>query len=369
MFGTVLISITTFMHIYVFWRVFSVPFIKQHMSKKILISLGILLWTIFYLGRIVGHNGTGVLAMTLEFVGMNWMGVLFLIFIPLVIIDLVTVWGLFMPKISSTLREWALIVGVLLAVFALFQGLRSPVINEYEVSLAGLPDSMEGTVLVVLSDMHLGSILGEGWLKARIAQVKACEPDIILLLGDIFEGHGPPEDNLIAAFNVLSAPLGVWAVTGNHEFHGRDRINLLERSGFSLLNNKWIEVKPGFILSGLDDLTAWRRNEQSGDPISHALINRPIGATIFLSHTPWEAERVSKTGVGLMLSGHTHGGQIWPFDYLVRKRYPLLEGRYEVGGMTVLVSRGTGTWGPRMRLWCPSEILSVTLRGKNNETS
>ncbi len=90
----------------------------------------------------------------------------------------------------------------------------------------------------------------------------------------------------------------------------------------------------------------------------------PPGATILLSHTPWQAEKAAKTGTGLMLSGHTHGGQIWPFDYLVKSRYPLLEGRYEVDGMTVIVCRGTGTWGPRMRLWRPGEILSVTLRGK-----
>jgi len=369
MFGTILISITTFMHIYVFCRVASVPFVRQHVSKRILIGLGLFLWAVFYLGRVVGHNGTGVLAMTLEFFGMNWMAVLFLIFIPLLLIDLVTVFGLFMPRISSSLRECALIVGLILSVAALFQGLRSPVIREYEVRLTGLPDSMDGTVLVVLSDMHLGLILGEGWLKARLAQVKEQKPDIILLLGDIFEGHGPPEDNLIAAFKELSAPLGVWAVTGNHEFHGRDRISLLERSGFSLLSNMWTEIRPGFILSGLDDLTAWRRNGQLGDPISQALVGRPAGVTIFLSHTPWEAERVSKAGVGLMLSGHTHGGQIWPLDYLVRKRYPLLEGRYEVDGMTVLVSRGTGTWGPRMRLWSPGEILRVTLRGKEKELS
>lgn len=368
MFGTILTSITTFMHIYVFWRVASIPFVRQHVSKKILICLCILLWVLFYLGRVAGHNGTGVLAVTLEFFAMNWLAVLFLIFIPLLLIDLVTAFGLFMPGISSSLRGWALIAGVLLSVVALFQGMRPPVIREYEVSLTGLPDSMDGTVLVVLSDMHLGSLLGEGWLKARVAQVQKQKPDIILLLGDIFEGHGPPEDNLIAAFKELSAPLGVWAVTGNHEFHGRDRMSLLESSGFSLLNNKWAEARPGFILSGLDDLTAWRRNGQSGDPVAQALVNRPAGVTVFLSHTPWEAERISKAGVGLVLSGHTHGGQIWPFDYLVRKRYPLLEGRYEVNGMTVLVCRGTGTWGPRMRLWSPSEILRVTLRGKNKKT-
>jgi len=82
------------------------------------------------------------------------------------------------------------------------------------------------------------------------------------------------------------------------------------------------------------------------------------------SRSDHQAERLAGEGVDLMLSGHTHGGQIWPFDYLVRLEYPLLEGQYEVGGMNVIVCRGTGTWGPRMRLWKPGEIIRVTLTGE-----
>ncbi|UCH20715.1 MAG: metallophosphoesterase [Deltaproteobacteria bacterium] len=369
MFGTILISACTFMHIYVFWRVASVPFVDRHVPRKILIGAGVILWAIFFFGRVVGHGGTGVLAGTLEFLGMNWMAVLFLTFIPLLAIDLATLFGFLMPRLSSSLRGWALLVGVVLSVIAFFQGLRPPVIEKYEVSLPGLPDSMDGTVLVALSDMHLGSQLGERWLAARIDQVKAQRPDIVVLLGDIFEGHGPPENKLIVTLKQLYAPLGIWAVPGNHEFHGGDDMSLFEEVSFKLLHTGWAEVKPGLVLAGVDDFTARRRNGQGGDSISQALVGLPRGATILLSHTPWQAERAAKAGVGLMLSGHTHGGQIWPFDYMVRSRYPLLEGRYEVDGMTVIVCRGTGTWGPRMRLWRPSEILRVTLRGRGKKNA
>jgi predicted MPP superfamily phosphohydrolase len=355
------------MHIYVFWRTASVPFIDRHVPRKILIGAGVILWTIFFFGRVVGHGGTGVLAGTLEFLGMNWMAVLFLTFIPLLAIDLATLFGFLMPRLSSSLRGWALLVGVVLSVIAFFQGLRPPVIEKYEVSLPGLPDSMDGTVLVALSDMHLGSQLGERWLAARIDQVKAERPDFVVLLGDIFEGHGPPENKLIVTLKQLYAPLGIWAVPGNHEFHGGGDMSLFEEVNFKLLRTGWAEVRPGLVLAGVDDFTARRRSGQGGNPISQALVGRPPGATILLSHTPWQAERAAKAGVGLMLSGHTHGGQIWPFDYMVRSRYPLLEGRYEVDGMTVVVCRGTGTWGPRMRLWRPSEILRVTLRGKGKK--
>jgi len=127
------------------------------------------LWAIFLFGRVIGHGGTGVLAGTFEFLGMNWMAVLFLTFIPLLAIDLATLFGFLMPRISASLRGWAFLVGVVLSLIAIFQGLRPPVVEKYEVSLPGLPDAMDGTVLVALSDMHLGSQLGARWLAARIA--------------------------------------------------------------------------------------------------------------------------------------------------------------------------------------------------------
>ena len=146
-------------------------------------------------------------------------------------------------------------------------------------------------------------------------------------------------------------------------------MSLFHAANFKLLRNSWTEIKPGLVLAGLDDLTAVSRNGLSGDPVTQTLMEHPAGAIILLSHTPWETEKAAKVGVDLMLSGHTHGGQIWPFDYLVRSRYPLLEGRYEIDGMTVIVCRGTGTWGPRMRLWRASEILHITLRRKGGNLS
>lgn len=364
MFGTVLISACTGMQIYVFWRAASVPFIDRHVSRKLLIGAGAILWAIFFFGRVLGHGATGLPAGVLEFLAMTWMGALFLAFISLFSIDLITLFGLLLPRLSPKLRGWALLTGMALSGLALFQGLRPPVVEEYEVSLSGLPDALDGTVLVVMSDMHLGTQLGANWLAARLAQVKALRPDLVVLLGDIFEGHSQPADPLMALFEQLSAPMGVWAVPGNHEFHGAGKMRGFGEAGFKVLRNAWTEVKSGLVLAGVDDLTARRRHTQGDDSIPRALAGRPPGATILLSHTPWQAERAAKAGVGLMLCGHTHGGQIWPFDYLVRSRYPLLEGRYEVDDMTVIVCRGTGTWGPRMRLWRPGEILRVTLRGK-----
>ena len=366
MFGTILTTIVTLMHGYVFWRVASVPLVKRHVPRKVFVGLGVVLWAFFFLGRVYGHGGTGAAAGALELFGMTWMGVLFLTCMCLVAVDVVTGFGFFLPRWAPRLRGLALAAGVVLSVIAMVQGLRPPVVEDYEVHLAGLPDEMDGTVLVAMSDLHLGSLLGPRWLEARIAQVRAERPDLVVLLGDISEGHGRDHKELLPALRSLSAPLGLWAVLGNHERHGRGNsgASLIEDAGFRLLRNTWAEVRPGMVLAGVDNLSARARSDHSDDPISDALAGRGEGATILLSHTPWQADKAANAGAGLMLSGHTHGGQIWPFDYLIRRRYPLFEGPYMVNGMTVIVCRGTGTWGPRMRLWRPGEILRVTLRRK-----
>lgn len=131
-------------------------------------------------------------------------------------------------------------------------------------------------------------------------------------------------------------------------------------------------VRPGLILAGVDDLTSRRRHRSTGNSVERALQGRPAGkATILISHTPWEAETAARSGVGLMLSSHTHDGQIWPFSYVVRLAYPLLTGRYDVKGMPIIICRGTGTWGicrgtgtwgPRMRLCQRGEMIGITLR-------
>jgi uncharacterized protein len=112
----------------------------------------------------------------------------------------------------------------------------------------------------------------------------------------------------------------------------------------------------------VDDLSARRQFGVDGRPVDRALTDRPPGATIFLCHSPWEAERASELGADLMLSGHTHAGQIWPFTYLVKIAYPYVVGRFGVNGMTLIVSRGTGFWGPPMRLFSRGEITAITLR-------
>jgi len=362
-FGTVLTVLVTLMQLYVFGRAATLPALRGRRPRLALWGSGGLLWLLFVAARTAGHDGAGTPAWVLETLGMTWMAALFLTATAMLAADLATGFGFWWKRAVPLLRGAALLAGAALALTALVQGLRAPAIVRYDVRLKGLPAGLDGTTLAVLSDTHLGTQLGPRWFAARVDQTLALKPDAVLLLGDIFEGHGRPEAELLPVIGRLSAPLGVWAVGGNHESHGRETsLKLLEDAGIPVLHDRWAEIAPGLVLAGVDDLTSRRRHAGAGGTVAETLAGRPAGATVLLSHTPWQATEAAAAGAGLMLCGHTHGGQIWPFNYLVALEYPLVGGRYEVAGMTVLVCRGTGTWGPRMRLWRRGEILLVTLR-------
>lgn len=364
MFILILTLVASLMHGYLFWRIASLPWVSAYSLRKRLWFVAFLLWALFVLGMVFGHDGRGGLASLAERLAMDWLGVLFIATTMMLGADLLSGFGLWAKRALPWLRGGALATAGVMIVVAMVQAERPPVLVRYEVSLAGLPRALDGTRLVVLSDLHLGSQLGADWLAARVTQVEALKPDLVVLLGDIFEGHDRPNPDLQALFRRLQAPLGVYAVTGNHEFHGDSRatIALTEEAGVVWLRDRWLEVQPGLILAGVDDLTSrWRRGKLD-EVMRGVLQGRPPGATILLSHSAWQMEQAASAGVGLMLSGHNHGGQIWPFGYLVQQFYPLLVGRHEVNSMTVIVSRGTGLWGPRMRLWHPGEILEVILK-------
>jgi predicted MPP superfamily phosphohydrolase len=223
---------------------------------------------------------------------------------------------------------------------------------------------MDGTVVAVATDMHVGETISAKWLSRRVDQIQALRPDLIILAGDVVEGDAG-EGELLPVFRRLSAPLGVYAVTGNHEFYAgvESSVRFLESAGVRVLRDRWVELRPGLVIAGVDDLTARRQYGRDDNFVRQALAGRPNpAATIFVSHTPWHADKACDAGAGLMLSGHTHGGQIWPFGYVVRARYPLVAGKYDLRNTTVIVCRGSGTWGPRMRLWRRSEILRITIR-------
>lgn len=361
MFFVTVLSLWTLMHGYAYWRL--APLLGRWPTKTLL-AVFAALWLAYPVGRILDRNGlSSVVATALEYLGACWLGVLFLLVVFLLLADLASGFGLWRAA-AVPARAVAVAVAVLLAAVGLVQGHRPPTVERLEVPLANLPAELDGLRLVQLSDLHLGTLLNHSWLEARLRQVEALRPDLVVITGDLVDGNARHVEELVPQLQRLRAPFGVLAVTGNHEFYaGLERsVEVLRSAGYRVLRDEHLEVAPGLVVAGVDDLTARRQFGLPHRALERALHGRPAGACILLSHTPWLVNEAHQLGVQLMLSGHTHAGQIWPFGYLVRLSYPYLAGPFQVGGMTLYVSRGTGSWGPRMRLWQRGEITLLILR-------
>lgn len=358
MFFLILTSTVTLMHFYCAWRIGSLAYESVGFWPWWLGAGGI--WLVWLVGLKVRHDVTGPLLTTLANFSFVWLAVLFLTSLCLLTADLLTGFGYLFQDHLLVFRACALVTATILIALAMFQGMRLPVITHYQVLLDGLPSELNGLVIVAMSDLHVGAQRNAEWLDKRIDQVEALKPDLVFLLGDLVEGDPRTIPGLADVLKRFHSPLGVWAVTGNHEFHGNidATIEMFESAGIRWLRDKSAVVAPGLALIGRDD----NHHEKSPTPLSQVLLKRPQSAvTILLSHRPDQVEQAAGSGIDLMLSGHTHEGQIWPFNYVVSQRFPYLAGKYNVGPMTLFVCRGTGTWGPSMRLWQPSEILHITL--------
>ncbi len=334
-----------------------------------MLIIGAVLWAVGLSRRYLDDIGLEAFESPVELFVMNWLGTLFLVFICLLLADLLTLFGLLFRGQVPLIRGVALVIGILMAATAFVQALRPPVVNTYEVTLSRLPSEHDGLTVAVISDTHLGEFIDADWLAGRLEQIKAMEPDLVLMLGDMFEGDSPEErqDRIRGLLGGLNPPLGVMGVTGNHERHGGLDASVLfiEESGIDLLRNEWVEVVPGLAVGGVDDGDGHESRSAASDRIAGVLDGSvPEAATILMSHRPRMIDEAASAGIDLMLCGHTHGGQIWPFDYISAAANPLLEGRYEIRDMTAIVTRGAGTWGPRMRLWAPGEILRIILRSE-----
>jgi len=365
-FLAVVLGIWSLMHAYVLLRVLPLPGLAAPIVRRVLLGMAAFLWASYPLSRIFSHwKPAHALAGLFEWIGACWMGVLFLTLVCLLAADLVTGFGFLFRAWVPSVRWGALASAGLLSIIAVIQAARGPVVNSREIELHDLPARYDGLVAVQISDLHVGDMLGKHWLEGVVRQVEALHPDIIFMTGDLVDGDAGPVEPLVPVLKKLKAPLGVWAVTGNHEFYAglKRSVALFERAGFHVLADRWEAAAPGLVIAGVDDLTARRQFGLNHDPVEKALGGHPKTATIYLCHSPLQAGRAADLGADLMLSGHTHDGQIWPFQYVVRLFYPYVAGFYRIGGMTLVVSRGTGTWGPPMRLFKRSEIVRLILVG------
>jgi len=229
-----------------------------------------------------------------------------------------------------------------------------------------LPPGTKAIKVAQISDVHLGIIEGQ-WRIDQIASILFDEkPDLILCTGDLMDGAIPHLNHMSAYFAAINPPLGKFAVTGNHEFYAglHESLAFIKDAGFTVLRGETVITGP-LRVAGVD-FPAERQTGQTTYTNEKTTLDIDDDKglfTILLKHNP-EAEESSVGRFQLQLSGHTHKGQIFPFNYPVRLRYRYIAGRYDLGkGSTIYTSRGTGTWGPPLRLLSPPEVTIITIEG------
>ncbi|MFJ7956811.1 metallophosphoesterase [Streptomyces sp. NPDC096319] len=243
--------------------------------------------------------------------------------------------------------------------------LRGPRVKRVTVPLAKIPRAAHGYRIAVVSDIHLGPILGRAHTQRIVDTINATQPDLIAVVGDLVDGTvenlGPAAEPLAR----LRARHGSFFVTGNHEyFSGADAwVDHVRELGLRPLRNARVEVPAGFDLAGVDDVAG--ESEGQGPDFARALGDRDRArAAVLLAHQPIVVHDAVRHGVDLQLSGHTHGGQLWPGNYLAELANPTVAGLERYGDTQLYVSRGAGAWGPPVRVGAPSDITIVELASK-----
>jgi predicted MPP superfamily phosphohydrolase len=327
-----------------------------------LILAGIVLtcspFIVWYMERQSWHGATVIAA----WVSYTWMGFLFLFICIGLVFDLGHILAVLLDFKWPLSGSAALGTVALLALAALGYGtIEAQQIQVERINIT-TPKLASGQVTVAqISDLHLGMMLGDGFLDRIIVKLRELKPDIVVATGDIVDGQGDDMAALADRLREYRPPLGAYAVTGNHEYYaGLDHsLGFLRSAGFTVLRGKSVRAG-GIVLVGVDDPTAVSTGQPALLDTREALA--AVSAhdyIVLLKHQPVVD---SDTPFDLQLSGHIHGGQIFPFVYLTRLVYRVHTGLTELAdGRMLYVSRGTGTWGPPLRLLAPPEITLVTI--------
>lgn len=282
-----------------------------------------------------------------------WMGISFYLLTFIVIYWLISLLIKIPGKIAGII---IIILTIVLSTYSLINSLYLDV-KEIEIPLKHLLKDMK---VVQLSDIHIGSIRNSSYMERIVQKTNDIDPEIVFITGDMVDGSARLHTHTFGAINKLKAP--VFFITGNHEtYEGLDEVfRVLRNTDMKILRDEMVECK-GIQVIGVE--YSFELNHME-NVISRLNIKSEM-PSIMLYHLPRELKTVAKAGIGLQLSGHTHAGQMFPFNYLVRLMFRYMRGLYKYEGTYLHVSPGTGTWGPPMRLGSRCEITVINLKGEN----
>jgi predicted MPP superfamily phosphohydrolase len=368
------VGIDVTLHIYLWGRLVrdtKLPEPWHRIATIAIVSLAILLPAVMMTSRKLPRT----VAQPLAYVVYTWLGCLFFFFWTLVVSELLKLGVRAFEKPIDEERRTALArilggavaaaTGVLGGV-ALYTGVREVAIRNVRVPIAKLPKNISGYKIAQLTDIHVGPTIGKQFVDDLVAKVNALNPDLVAITGDLVDGSVDALGPFVAALSKFTAKDGVFFVTGNHEYYsGVDEwIAHLKDLGIRVLRNERVAIRgeAGFDLAGVDDAHAKSYGHGHGMNVLGALEGRDESrAIVLLAHQPKAIFDAKKGNVDLQLSGHTHGGQLFPWNFFVKLDQPYVEGLFDHDGTKIYVSPGTGYWGPPMRLGTRGEITLVEL--------
>lgn len=271
----------------------------------------------------------------------------------------------------ARLVTWAVLaISAVLLVWGYTEARRVPRVRRLDVQLPRLGAGLDGLRVVLITDTHYGPLDRARWSERVCETVNTLEADVVCHTGDIADGTAERRRAQALPLGTVRATRARVYVTGNHEYYSEAQgwVDLMDELGWEPLRNRHLLLERGgdtLVVAGVDDVTA----ESSGLAGHRAHLDGALSGAdpdlpvLLLAHQPKFIDRAAAAGIDLQLSGHTHGGQIWPFHYLVRIDQPAVAGLSRHGARTLLyTSRGTGFWGPPFRVFAPSEITLLVLR-------
>jgi len=371
--------VTALLHVYIGARL--VPGLEAHPTGQWLLIAGLVLSALLMpLGLMAGRVAKQPWADVLTWVGLLFMG----LFSSLFVLTLARDAGLLLLWLADLLAPGRLplawlriasaeavpLLGVLVTLLGFLNARRTAAVVKVDVPIKGLPPALQGFTLAQISDIHVGPTIKQAYLRRIVDKVNALDADVVAITGDLVDGKVHELSAHVAPLADLASRHGTYFVTGNHEYYSGAHawVDELRRLGLTVLLNEHVVIRqPGqdgkpLVLAGVTDYSAGHFDPAHRSDPDAALRGAPLDAVrVLLAHQPRSAAAAAKAGFDLQLSGHTHGGQFYPWNLFVRFQQPFTAGLHKLQNLWVYTSRGTGYWGPPKRFGAPSEITALRL--------
>ncbi|MFL6576719.1 MAG: metallophosphoesterase [Povalibacter sp.] len=260
------------------------------------------------------------------------------------------------------------VLATVITLIGLLNARRRARVVDVAIPIRNLPAALDGFSIVQISDVHVGPTIKRGYVNAIVNAANDLKADVIAITGDLVDGSVPELAGDVQPLSQLTARQGVYFVTGNHEYYSGEAAwsQELRRLGLKVLKNEHVVLEhrdQKLVLAGVTDYSAHQFNPQQRSDPQAALRGAPQNAAvkILLAHQPRSAAAAASAGFDVQLSGHTHGGQFWPWNLFVPLQQPFTAGLHRLNQLWIYVSRGTGYWGPPKRFGAPSEITRIRL--------